>query len=101
MEKLRKLIEEHKKIVLPIFPKDDMFAEWVEKLIEIDSYYIGLAISILNKGKVSIQYEHIENFKNNLIEYKSLNEDVEIFIKCEKYLKSLEEITIEIKNIYY
>jgi hypothetical protein len=99
MERLRKLINEHKELRIPEFPEDDSFAEWVEELIETDGYYIGLATSLVNKERVSINYEHLEKLKQNLIEFNTLSEEKGIIKQCTKYLKSLEEIIIEIKNV--
>ena len=98
MEKLEKLIAEHKKLKLPGFPEDDSFAEWVEELIESDGYYIGLAISLVNKEKISVDYEHIERLRKDLPKFNVLSEEREIFDECTEYIESLGRIVTEMKN---
>ncbi len=98
MNHLKALIEKHKSLDFPEFPEDDDFAEWVSELSEADGYYIGIAVSALNKEtKLSLNRSHIEELENGLKSFSSLRNDVEIYQKCSSYLSSLKLIVSSLK----
>lgn len=100
MNKLKKILHEHKKIEFPKFPQNDNFSEWVGDLVEIDSYYVGQAITAINGGNISMNFEYFDNLKSSLNNYSSLKSDQSIFNQCLKYLESLEKIVIGINRIH-
>lgn len=94
MDNLKTLISKHQKLEFPEFPKDDGFADWVSELSEIDGYYIGIAVSLVNGEKtLVIDKTHIEKLENALQKFSDVNgEDFQIYQKCLLYIESLKRI---------
>lgn len=90
--KLEQLFLNHKELEFPEFPEDDNFAEWVEELIEIDGYYAGIISSSIGSSKPNVDSSEIDRLTVSLANFASIEEDAEVFRKCELYLKSLKNL---------
>ncbi len=88
----KNILEKHKKAKFPSFPDDDDFAVWVEELIELDGYYYGLALSLINGEKKRYDITAFFDLKKRLSNFKTLEDDQNIYQACEQYLDSLEKI---------
>ena len=92
MDKLKTLLEDHKKLKLPDFPQDDSFADWVADLIEIDGYYVGLLTSKEAGARVLIDRLPLQKMKKEITKFSNIEEDKEVYLKCTKHLDSIEAL---------
>ncbi len=95
---LKDLYNKHKELELPEFPENDEFAEWVEELIEMDAYYVGLISSRLSGSREEIDESHFIKMNENLKQYTSIKADKDIYDQCIKYMKSLYSLIELAKN---
>lgn len=94
----KEILEKHKNIKFPSFPNDDNFANWIEELMELDGYYYGLVVSILEGEKRKCDDTLFNQIKQRLYEFKDLEDDSEIYRQSEAYIASLEMLIGLVKN---
>ncbi len=90
--KVEELFKKHQEIKLPDFPENDLLAEWVENLIELDMYYAGLVSSQGGNRSSKIDSKELNELRQRLTQFKHIKRDAEILVQCEEYLKSLEHL---------
>ncbi len=95
---LEQLFLKHKGLEFPEFPEDDGFAEWVEELIEIDGYYVGIISSSIGSIKPNLDSSEIDRLTASLANFAAIEEDAEVFRKCELYLKSLRNLVEKVAS---
>lgn len=101
--RLKALLERHESSPFPTMDSDnEAYGDWLDRLAEIDPYYVGLAISLLNGEKsLKINFSYIEDLKNQLHNFSSFeNSSGDIKIGRE-YLNTLNDIVELLKNDPY
>jgi Leucine-rich repeat (LRR) protein len=92
---LDQLYNKHKVLKIPDFPENDDFAEWIERLIEVDAYYSGIAASLVGGKKTKIDRSELDELIISFSSFSSIKRDVEVFDQCDKYLRSLKKLIEE------
>jgi len=97
MERLPELANIHRKLPFPEFPEDDDFADWVSDLVEVDGYYVGFAMSLINGEKPHvISAEELQALTDSFEKFSEIEgEDASIYLDCKKYLFSLKALVDE------
>ncbi|MCJ2164788.1 hypothetical protein MRX56_09510 [Pseudodesulfovibrio sp. S3-i] len=84
-------------IQIPTAGENDIYADFISELIETDSYYLGMAFSVVNGREVTIDFHYIEALIST---FQTSLTDIEKH-KCDMYVKSLCRICDllqEVKN---
>ncbi len=100
INELEKSFLKHKELKFPKFPEDDNLSEWLEELIEIDSYYVGIISSLIENKKLNIDEKMVDikflnNLNNSLMNFSITKKDMEVFKECKLYLKSLKDLVMK------
>ena len=94
LKELKSLYAKMQEFKFPKFPKNEILANWMDSIFELDPYYAGWALTVAEGGKISLRdlYD-IKELKKYLNSIQIDNEeDLKILEECKCYLKILEQV---------
>jgi hypothetical protein len=91
---LKNLYLEMRQMKIPAFPNNESISNFIENIIELDSYYAGLALTAVEGGRVLINdlyaMGELRNTLNSIQAYD--DEDKKALDECGLYFKKIEEV---------
>lgn len=94
MNRLDEILEKHKNLNFPDAPENDVLADWIMELLEVDSYYFGIISSFKDTSKKeSLDKKNFQTLHDSLAFINNLSKsDYVIYQDCMEYLQSLKNL---------
>lgn len=94
LKALKNLFFKIEKAKFPDIPENELLANLIDNITDLDSYYAGLALTVSEGGKISLgDLYNIEELKKSLNSIQIQNEkDKKILEESKMYLETIDQI---------